>query len=136
MKNTIRTTYYLKHNNLCHKSQYEKQIYIKNSRWHPPPAPLQIEEKISSFEMALKEKHNILINNSKQHNLLNLTPIQKKVMDQLKQNKNIIIKPMDKNFGPAITDTSDYIWASLNKGLQTTYTVQSYAQNGRYKEST
>jgi hypothetical protein len=115
MARTIRISYYLKENNLGHKSQYEKQIYIKNISWHPPPAPIHIEDRISSFEKLLKERHNTLVNKHKQRNLLNLTPLQKKVMDHLKQNHNIIIKPTDKNLGPAIMDTEDYIHQVLQE---------------------
>jgi hypothetical protein len=129
MARTIRISYYLKENNLGHKSQYEKQIYIKNNTWHPPPAPLHIEDRISSFEKLLKEKHNILVNKHKQRNLLNLTPLQKKVFDHLKQNHNIIIKPTDKNLGPAIMDTEDYIQQVLKDHLLT----KDYMQLTQYE---
>jgi hypothetical protein len=116
---SIRTNFYLKEHNLDCNSDYEKQIYIKNTNWHPPPAPLHIEDKISDFEKLLKEKHFNLINKYKQHSLLNLTPLQKSVLKQLKANGDIIIKPTDKNLGPAIMDKSDYIQQILQEHLLT-----------------
>ncbi len=116
---SIRTNFYLKEHNLDCNSDYEKQIYIKNTNWHPPPAPLHIEDKISDFEKLLKEKHFNLINKYKQHSLLNLTPLQKSVLKQLKANGDIIIKPTDKNLGPATMDKSDYIQKILQEHLLT-----------------
>jgi hypothetical protein len=116
---SIRTNFYLKEHNLDNSNDYEKQIYIKNVNWHPPPAPLHIEEKLSAFEKLLKEKHSKLTNASKQRSLLNLTPLQKSVLKQLKTNDNIIIKPTDKNLGPATMDTTDYIQQILQEHLLT-----------------
>jgi hypothetical protein len=58
MARTIRTKCYLKETNLHSNSDYDKQIYKKNLTWHPPPAPLQIEDKITEFEKALKNYMN------------------------------------------------------------------------------
>jgi hypothetical protein len=65
MARSIRTTFFLKQHNLDNNNNYEKQIYIKNTNWHPPPAPLHIENKISSFEKLLREKHTTLENRTK-----------------------------------------------------------------------
>jgi hypothetical protein len=54
MARSIRTNYHLKQHNLDSNKDYEKQIYVKNTGWQPPPAPLHIEDKISSFEKTLK----------------------------------------------------------------------------------
>ncbi len=53
-------------------------------------------------------------------NLSNLTPLQKKTLIQLKNNKNIIIKATDKNWGPAAMRTPSHIQQSLQEHLLTT----------------
>jgi hypothetical protein len=55
MARNIRTKIYLKEANMLNNSDYDKQIYKKNLTWHPPPAPIQIEDKITEFEKALKK---------------------------------------------------------------------------------
>jgi len=102
LAHSIRINYYLLENGIMDDSAYEKQIYIKNSNWHPPPAPWLVEEKITDFKKALKQKHQDLINKNKKINITNLTPLQAKATRLLKNNQNIIIKPTDKNLGPAI----------------------------------
>jgi hypothetical protein len=54
---SIRTHHFLQTNGLNTTSKYEKQIYIKNTNWHPPPAPSIIVDKMTEFEKALKNKH-------------------------------------------------------------------------------
>jgi hypothetical protein len=100
-------------------SHYEKQIYIKNTNWHPPPAPLTIENKITEFEKVLKDKQHHLETKYTKRNLSNLTPFQTKILLQLRQNTNIVIKPSDKNLGPAVLDTSRYITQVLEEHLLT-----------------
>ena len=55
MARSIRTRYYLKELNIDNSADYEKQIYLKDKGWHPPPAPLHIEDKLTMFEKTLKE---------------------------------------------------------------------------------
>jgi hypothetical protein len=57
MAKTIRTKHFLSENGIIDNNSYEKQIYIKNSAWNPPPAPLSIENKITEFEKYLKSYH-------------------------------------------------------------------------------
>jgi hypothetical protein len=115
LAHSIRINYYLLENGIMDDSAYEKQIYIKNSNWHPPPAPWLVEEKITDFKKALKQKHQDLINKNKKINITNLTPLQAKATRLLKNNQNIIIKPTDKNLGPAVMDTSQYIHQILRE---------------------
>jgi hypothetical protein len=61
------------------------------------------------FEKLLKAKQQELINKSKNHTLLNLTPLQRSALTKLRQNNNFIIKPTDKNLGPAVMDASTYV---------------------------
>jgi hypothetical protein len=116
---SIRIQYYLIENGITNDSTYEKQIYVKNVNWHPPPAPWAIEEKITNFEKALKQKHQSLVDKHQKINITNLTPIQAKAMRLLKNNKDIIIKPTDKNLGPAVMDTSEYVHQILTEHLLT-----------------
>jgi hypothetical protein len=86
--------------------------------------PLEIEEKMTTFEKLLKRKQEHLSTRNKKNKLTNLSPIQHKVPTQLKQNKNIIIKPTDKNLGPAVLDTKTYIKQILQEHLLTTNYTQ------------
>jgi hypothetical protein len=68
-----------------------------------------IENKITEFEKALKEAEKRIVLKNKKHNLNNLTPLQTQTLTALKNNKNLLIKPTDKNLGTAIMDTQLYI---------------------------
>ncbi len=119
MAKTIRTRYFLQTNGTTENNSYKKQIYIKNAAWNPPPAPLHIEDKITEFEKSLKVLHSQLISKHKYKKRTNLTPLQVKTLKELKTNKGITIKPTDKNLGPAILDTSQYISQVLKEHLLT-----------------
>jgi hypothetical protein len=119
MARSIRICHFLQSGGINSTSHYKKQIYIKNTNWHPSPAPLTIENKITEFEKALKGKQRNLEAKYIKRNLSNLTPFQAKILLQLKQNTNIIIKPSDKNLGPAVMDTSSYITQVLKEHLLT-----------------
>jgi len=132
MANSIRTFHYLQANPKLQKSEYIKQIYIKNPTWKPPPAPLYIEDAITNFEIQLKWKATLVNHSNKKRAKSNLTHKQTQTLQALKQNKNIIIKPSDKNLGPAIMDTNHYIQQVLKEHLLTdTYRqlTQSEAHN-------
>jgi hypothetical protein len=115
----IRRHHFLQTYGLNTTSNYEKQIYKKNTNWHPPPAPSIIEDKLTEFEKALKRKHEALKDKYNKRNLSNLTPLQTKVLAQLRQNNNIVIKPSDKNLGPVAMDTTAYIRQALEEHLLT-----------------
>jgi hypothetical protein len=119
MAKTIRTKHFLSENGIIDNNSYEKQIYIKNPTWNPPPAPLPIENKITEFEKYLKSYHQHLTQKFKRNKLSNLTPLQSKALITLKHNKNITIKPTDKNLGPAVLDTKQYIGQILQEHLLT-----------------
>jgi len=116
---SIRTHHFLQTHGLNDTSNYEKQIYKKNTNWHPPPAPPIIEDKLTEFEKALKRKLEALKEKHSKRNLSNLTPLQTKVLAQLRQNNNIVIKPSDKNLGPVAMDTTAYIRQALEEHLLT-----------------
>ncbi len=119
MARSIRTMYFLKQNGIGGNDSYDKQIYIQNKQWHPPPAPLNIEEKITEFEKILKAKQLQLIKKHKNLNLTNLTPQQRTVLNQLQCNHEVVIKPTDKNLGPAAMDVESYIRQILKEHLLT-----------------
>jgi len=73
MAYSIRTKCYLQDTDLQQKSEYIKQIYIKNKHWNPPPAPILIEEKITEFEKKLKRLQQNYRTKTKLRNLRNLT---------------------------------------------------------------
>jgi hypothetical protein len=124
MARSICTKHYLKENGLNDNKDYEKQIYITHLNWQPPPAPWDVEQKITDFEKALKQKQQLLEAKHKNLNVTNLTPSQAKAMRQLKTNNAIIIKPTDKNLGLTVMDTSEYIQQILKEHLLTDNYIQ------------
>jgi hypothetical protein len=64
--------------------------------------------------------HLALTKRIQKWNLRNLSFVQLKTLKLLKDNANIIIKPTDKNSGPAVMDTSTYIRTILTDHLLTT----------------
>jgi hypothetical protein len=102
MAYTIRTKYHLQRLGIPTTSDYTKQIYTKNKYWDPEPAPLKVEDAITSFDKALHSAQEKLNLKLQKINLRNLTYQQTKTLRTLKENKNLTIKPTDKNLGPAI----------------------------------
>jgi hypothetical protein len=119
MARSIRINSYLKQQSLNENAEYHKQIYICNSNWHPPPASILIENQITAFEKLLKAKQQELEIKNQNSALLNLTPLQKSALIKLRQNNSIIIKPTDKNLGPAIMDAETYTKQILQNHLLT-----------------
>ncbi len=124
MARSIRINSYLKEQGLNDNAEYHKQIYICNNNWHPPPASILIEEQITKFEKLLKAKQHELTHKYRHHSLLNLTPLQKTTLTKLRKNSNIIIKPTDKNLGPAAMDIDTYITQVLQEHLLTDSYIQ------------
>jgi hypothetical protein len=106
------------------KAEYIKQIYKKNSKWNPPPAPPLIEEKITAFEKLLRTEHKKLNHKYSMRSLSSLTSTQLTTLRSLQQNKHIIIKPTDKNLGPALMDLDRYIKQVLQEHLLTDDYIQ------------
>jgi hypothetical protein len=129
MAYSIRTLYHLKELGINKDSHYEKQIYINNRQWNPPPAPLLLEDKLTDFEKEAKAKQERLLTKLQKRNLSNLSPIQANALRQLRDNTNLLIKPTDKNLGPAIMDTVSYIKQVLKEHLLTpTYKQLTYME--------
>jgi hypothetical protein len=119
MAKTIRTQHFLNTNGIEGTADYIKQLYIKNKYWNPPPASNRIEESIMHCEKQLKQAQRTLQIKYKNSNLSNLTPLQTQVLNSLKKNPNIIIKPTDKNLGTAAMDLTKYIQQILQEHLLT-----------------
>jgi hypothetical protein len=105
-------------------SEYIKQLYKRNTAWNPPPAPNITEDKITLFEKSLKTKHQNLLDKYKKINHSNLTPIQLKALHSLQKNNHLIVKPTDKNLGPALMELKTYIKQVLQEHLLTKDYIQ------------
>jgi hypothetical protein len=121
MAYSIRTRHYLQENNgISNNSEYIKQLYLRNKNWDPPPASNIIEDSITSFEKSMKNAHAKLSTKLRKTLLSNLTPLQAKTLKELRSNNEIIIKPTDKNLGPAVLHREDYINQILQEHLLST----------------
>jgi hypothetical protein len=115
---SIRTRHNLKSTS-AGEDAYIPQIYVKNKTWNPPPASVKIENQLTLFEKALKKELTIQSSKLNGTNLSNLTQLQLAALKKLRKNKNIIIKPTDKNLGPAAMDREMYVTQMLNEHLLT-----------------
>ena len=113
----IRTKQYLLQNNNKNATPYIPQIYVKLKGWYPPPAPIDIENKLTTFEKLLKQ--TIHEKQKRTPNFNNLTITQRRTLEALKNNKEFIILPTDKNLGPAIMNRDNYIKQCLTEHLLT-----------------
>jgi hypothetical protein len=73
---SIRTKYFLLNNNYQGNTEYIKQIYKKNTKWNPPPAPLTVEDKITDLEKSLKTAQQNLVRKYARGSLSNPTSTQ------------------------------------------------------------
>jgi len=64
MAYSIRTKLFLDSIGLPTNQEYEKQIYVKNRSWNPPPASLFLENKITEFKKELKKSQTTLLKSS------------------------------------------------------------------------
>jgi len=94
---------YLLTENRQSSREYIPQINIKLKNWHPPPASLTIENRITAFEKQLKE--TVGDNNNKIQPYTSLTPTQKTMLRKLQHSNEFIILPTDQNLGPSDTLT-------------------------------
>jgi hypothetical protein len=122
MAYNIRTKQYLLKNNPSPSGSYIPQIYVKLKDWNPPPASTEIENRITLFEKHLKKT----IETHTHHNIRtsNLTITQHQTMKALRENKDFIIMPTDKNLGPAIMNRDEYIKQCLTDHLLTPHYIQ------------
>jgi hypothetical protein len=116
---SIRTREYLKKSTTLQDSTYIKQIYLKNKHWHPPAASMTIEDKITEFEKELKKAHSALSMKYSKVSLRNLSQPQLKILNELRNNDNVVTRATDKKLGPAILNKSTYIKQVFNEHLLT-----------------
>jgi hypothetical protein len=119
MAYSIQTKFQLEAIGHTDNSNFEPQIYTKNKSWNPDPAPLNIKEKLTEFGKALYKHQQYITQKHTGRNLNNLTPSQLHVLKLLRHNKHLTIKATDKNLGPAIMETKDYINQVLTEHLLT-----------------
>ncbi len=86
----------------------------------PPPTTIAIENKITTFDKHLKSLQINVKERNKNINHFNLTKPQLQTLWSLKNNKEFVVKPSDKNLGPVIMNTEDYIKMALIQHLLTT----------------
>jgi hypothetical protein len=103
---SIRTKHFIDSFDMARENNYINQVYIKNKAWNPPPAPMLIEDKLTIFKKQLKQKQQKLESKLKKFNLRNLSSPQMNTLRYQKSNDKFVIKPSDKNLGPAIMDTN------------------------------
>ena len=83
---------------------YNPKIYIK-SKMMPPFAQFHVEEKLEDFKIHIERLNNLVPCTPK----YNLTPIQRRVLTQLRRRDDIIILNTDKNLGIAVIDRTEYV---------------------------
>jgi hypothetical protein len=121
MAYNIRTLQYLKESHVTSNDNDNiKQIYVKNRQRDPPPATITIENKTTAFEKQLKSLQTKVKEKNKNINHFNLTKPQLQTLRSLKNNNEFTIKPSDKNLGPVIMNTDDYVKMVLTQHLLTT----------------
>jgi len=98
---------------------------MRELQWNPSPAPLNIEEKITELEKSLSAQLNILSLKHSNSNLCNLTYSQLLTLHSLKNNPSLTKKPTDKNLGPTIMETQQYIQVLLEHLLTDDYMLLS-----------
>ena len=92
--------------------QYNPRMYIK-STWNPPfnvgpkgekhKFPPRIKDRLRRFEGALGKLFQ------KRYCPSNLLPNQRRALRYLRQNKDLLVVPCDKNLGPALIERDEYI---------------------------
>ena len=98
------------------KSQhFIQQLYKQNKAYAPPLATDEMEYQLERFEEQLEAATKKLPKECRS----NLTLSQQKILQSLKDNKDYIILPSDKNLGPAIMNRSVYKESVLTEHLTT-----------------
>ena len=113
---------------------YEPKIYLPSPFWVPKTASTEIERAIDRFETTLKT----LVLQHRSRNRPNLLRYELRLISSLRQNKNIIILPSDKNLGPVSMDIDEYVKIILTDHLldKKRYTILSVEEAIMAREKT
>jgi len=85
------------------------------------------------LEKALKILQQKLKSKNANRQLTNITPLQASALVILQKNKSIVIKPTDKNLGPSVMDTTDYVNQILTEHLLTDTYLQLTEGKAKYR---
>ncbi len=113
----IRTKQFLLDNPRHDHSTYIPQLYVKLKHWNPPPASNEVEDQLVHFEKKIKAA--VARNASQKTPYSSLTPLQRSTLQELRESKDFIIMPTDKNLGPAIMNYESYVQQVLSEHLLT-----------------
>ena len=83
---------------------FNPKLWVKNENFTPEAAPQPVEDCLQDFNHRLRS----LLENNKPFPRHNLNPNQRKLLRELRQDRNFVIVPTDKNLGPAIMERSTY----------------------------
>ena len=101
-------------------SEYDPKALRIKSSWRPPLPSRDVDTRICTFIQQL----NTIFKPTNTPS--NLTLQQQRLLQEIKQNKNITILSADKGLGPVGVDTTQYInWALAHLNDTTTYTILS-----------
>ena len=101
-------------------SNYNPRMYLPSS-WTPPPWTWpggQINDRLHSFETKLSSIFR------KKRGKPNLLPHQQRALRQLQSQNDFLVVPCDKNLGPAIIETEEYIRLAFRDHLNHTKTYK------------
>ena len=93
----------------------EKQLYIRDPEWDPPSdnIPIEIRARISHF-------NRVLLASFKHRKVgSNLSTPQQQCLTALRNNKDLLVIPSDKNLGPVILDRDEYVRRCFQEHLLT-----------------
>lgn len=101
----------------CHQSNdwTPQQLYLPNPDWEPNSdhIPVEIRARVSHFVQQLsKSFHHRKVAS-------NLSKQQQNCLHQLRNNKDLLVIPSDKNLGPVILDRNEYVRRCLLEHLMT-----------------
>lgn len=101
---------------------YNPKLYLKNSGWTPPKASPAIEKALKSFRQQI---HQEVLSNLQSHDRKhNIPPKARLLLQHLRDNRDFIVLPTDKNLGPAILERSIYKQRCLIDHLSNEKTYQ------------
>ena len=95
--------------------RYHPKLYVRNQEWTPDPASPEIEAALDAFAQSVQsatQRHQAQV-----HNQPNLLKFELRLLNELRQNKDLIVLMTDKNLGPAIWERTAYIKQILSEHL-------------------